>query len=92
MLATVKMSNVYHLYQQETNIFHMTFAQLADSLIYYVLLYIYGYNSFILMQLLLVSLNTNNAIINIGLRLLIKCILIIMLSYRLIVMYYNQIF
>ena len=53
---------------------------------YYALLYIYTYDSFILMHLLLVSLNTNNAIINIGFRLLIKCILILMLSYRLIVM------
>ena len=73
-------------------LFHMTFAQLATHLTYYALLYIYTYDSFILTHLLLVSLNTNNAIINIGLRLLIKCILTLMLSYRLIVMYYNLIF
>ena len=50
----------------------MTFTQLVDCPTYYALFYIYTYKLFILTHLLLVSLNTTNVIINIGLRLLIK--------------------
>ena len=53
----------------------MTFAQLADHPIYYALFNIYTYKPFILMHLLLVSLNTNNVIINISIRLSIECFL-----------------
>ena len=50
--------------------------------------YLYIYTSFILTYLLLIQLNTNYAIINLGLSFLIKCVLILLLSYRLIIMYH----
>ena len=69
--------------------FCMNLAQPPDCLMYYTPFYIYSYKPFMLMHLLLVSLNTNNVIINISFRLLIKCIVILMLRYRLIGMYYK---
>ena len=58
-------------------LFHITVAQPADCLMHYTPFYRYTYKPFTLMHLLLVSLITNNVIIDIGIRLLIECILIL---------------